>query len=76
MTSTLIAPTHDIALDGDQPCARPMLFDTMQAVIVCRRELRPVPERLVDELRARHLTSLVDAIERYNLRMSRVLLSA
>ena len=68
MSSTLHAPEVDIA--------QPMLFDTMQAVVQCRRAHAPVPSRLVDELRARHLATLADAIERYNERMTVVALSA
>lgn len=75
MTSTLIAPSHDLAPIRDEQRPVP-IFDTMQAVIQCRRELRPVPQRLVDQLRARSLSSLADAIERYNERAGVVRLSA
>ena len=68
MTSTLTPREH--ALE------QPLLFDTMQAVIQYRRALEPVPDRLVDELRTRHLSTLADAIERYNARVGSVMLSA
>lgn len=68
MTSTLTPREHA----HDQP----LLFDTMQAVVQYRREHKPVPDRLVAELRTRHLSTLADAIERYNARTARVLLSA
>lgn len=68
MTSTLIA--HEPAIE------QPLLFDTMQAVVQCRRAHRPVPDRLVDELRARHLSTLAEAIERYNDRVGQLILSA
>ncbi len=68
MTSTLTSREH--------ASERPLLFDTMQAVVQLRRAHRPVPDRLVDELRARHLSTLAEAIERYNVRVTRVQLSA
>lgn len=68
MTSTLTQREH-----ASEP---PLLFDTMQAVMQHRRAHRPVPGRLLDELRARRLSGLADAIERYNLRVAPVQLSA
>ncbi len=72
MTSTLTSSRTVRELAPE----RPLLFDTMQAVIQYRRELQPVPARLIGELRDRHLGTLVEAIERYNERVDMVRMSA
>lgn len=68
MASTLIAPALDATIDD----ARPLLFDTMRAIVEHRRGHRAVPVHLLDELRVFQLVELADAIDRYNDRVTRV----
>lgn len=70
VSSMLSATTAaDLAvLDADAPEALPPLADSLRALFACRGDQLPVPAELINSVRAYRLSSLADAVERYNER--------
>jgi hypothetical protein len=69
MSSMLTATAADLAvLDADAPEALPPLADSLRALFACRGDQLPVPRELINSVRAYRLSSLADAVERYNER--------
>ena len=69
MPSTTIrrSATADHVVIDDEPT----LEHAMQAIVACRASERPVPAHLLNSMRAYRLSTLADAIDRYNERLER-----
>jgi hypothetical protein len=69
MASTLTRSTSAAHVFIDD---MPPLADAMRDVLACRASELPVPSHLLNSVRAYRLSTLADAIERYNERVTRL----